>query len=171
MNYVIRNKSKTIINIFILCLCLISSSIKVEIIKEVDTFYMENKYIEIVLDAIRFEESQNGKYRLNINRDENGKELSRDEGDYQLNSSCRMIFMNAYNDGIPYDPYNNKVARKIAKALIMDNFNYTKSMFDSVVAYNCGIKAWSIKAPHNSYLYATRVFKRVKKLQTAFNRI
>jgi len=124
----------------------------------------DNPYVNNLLDSLREVESSNGKRTLNINRDKKGKELSRDEGDYQLNSSCKIVFANAYNEGKMYNPYNDEVARKIARQLLIDNYNYSGNWFDALVIYNCGIGRWESinNIPYKSFIFAEKVLRGVK---------
>jgi hypothetical protein len=112
---------------------------------------------------LRVEESSNGKYLLNINRDKKGKELSRDEGPYQHNSKNWLLFANLYNDGRRYNPYNSEVARNITRQHIVDNYKISGNYFDALIIYNCGLFVWikgNVKL--KSYQYAERILKRIK---------
>ena len=157
-------RSNHIKNIILVITCLsISSSIlykpKMVIMLPVQCF--NNPYIDKILDEIRYAESSNGKYVLNINRDKKGNEISRDEGDYQLNSKCKIIFANCYNDGKMYNPYDKEVARRIARQLLLDNYNFTGNIFSALVSYNCGIGKWIQGAPYKSYQFAERIMRRI----------
>lgn len=157
------NNIKSII-LALFCISLLSSSNKYFdlSIKVWPIQCYNNPYIDKILDEIRYAESSNGKYVLNINRDKNGKEISRDEGDYQLNSKCKIIFANCYNNGKMYNPYNKEVARRIARQLLIDNYNFTGNMFSALVSYNCGIGKWIQDAPYKSYQFAERIMRRIK---------
>ncbi len=99
---------------------------------------------------------------LNINY-KKGKEVSRDEGSYQLNSLCKIIFANCYNDGKMYNPYNEETARRIARQLLLDNYNYSGNWFSALVIYNCGIKKYiNMDIPYSSFIFAEKVLRRMK---------
>jgi hypothetical protein len=122
-------------------------------------------YIDKLLDALRFIESSNGKYLLNINRDKRGREISRDEGPYQHNNKCLIIFANAYNDGRMYNPYNEEVSRRITRQILIDNYNYCGNWFDALVAYNCGMGQWIKGAPYKSYQFASKIMRRLNEIR------
>jgi hypothetical protein len=122
-----------------------------------------NPYLDKLLDSMWEEESCNGKYILGINRDKNGKEISRDEGDYQLNNKNWLLFANIYNEGKRYNPYNKEVARRIARQYIVDNYKISGNYFDALVIYNCGLPKWlkgEIKL--KSYQYAENILRRIR---------
>jgi len=114
------------------------------------------------LDAVRYVESNDGKYVLNINRNKRGKEISRDEGEYQLNNKNMILFANAYNDGRMYNPYNSDVARRIARQLLLDNYNYLYNWYDAIISYNCGIGGFMKGPPDKSIVFAYKVMKAMK---------
>jgi hypothetical protein len=121
-----------------------------------------NPYIDKILDAVRYVESNDGKYVLNINRNKRGKEISRDEGEYQLNNKNMILFANAYNDGRMYNPYNSDVARRIARQLLLDNYNYLYNWYDAIISYNCGIGGFMKGPPDKSIVFAYKVMKAMK---------
>ncbi len=121
-----------------------------------------NPYIDKLLDALRYIESSNGKYVLNINY-KHGKEISRDEGPYQHNSKCLIIFSNLYNDGRRYNPYDEEVSRRISRQILLDNYNYCKNWFDALVAYNCGLGRWYRNIPYESFIFAEKVIRKLYK--------
>lgn len=121
-----------------------------------------NPYIDKLLDALRYVESSDGKYVLNINY-KHGKEISRDEGPYQHNSKCIIIFSNLYNDGKRYDPYDEEVSRRISRQILLDNYNYCGNWFDALVAYNCGLGQWELGAPYKSYKFANKIMRIINK--------
>jgi hypothetical protein len=119
-------------------------------------------YIEKVLDALEYVESSNNPLAFNINKAKKNRAASYDEGAYQLNSANYIIFSNAYNDGRRYNPYDRDVARRIARQLILDNLQFTRSMKEALVAYNCGIGRWMKKAPIESIKFAENVLRRIE---------
>ena len=160
--YIRRNNIKyTILIIF--CLLLISSKSFNPLLPEIlPVQCCDNKYLDKILDSLRISESSNGKYTLNINKDKNGKELSRDEGDYQHNSKNWKIFANMYNDGKRYNPYNSEIARGISRQHLVDNYKITGNYFDALVIYNCGYGRWLKEAPKESFIFAERILRRIK---------
>ena len=148
--------------LFILVFCILLASSKnyppaVEILP-VQCF--NNPYLDKLLDAIRIEESCNGKYILSINRNKKGKELSRDEGDYQHNNKNWLVFANLYNDGKRYNPYDPEKARRISRQYIVDNYKISGNYFDALVMYNCGLPHWLKGAQYKSFQYAERILKK-----------
>jgi hypothetical protein len=145
------------------CLFLVSSSKKyydlTPTILPIQCF--NNIYLDKILDSLRYVESTNGKYTLNINY-KHGKEISRDEGDYQHNNKNAILFANLYNDGKRYNPYNNEVARRISRQYLVDNYKISGNWFDALVMYNCGYFKWLRGAPHKSFLFAERIMRRIR---------
>jgi hypothetical protein len=122
-----------------------------------------NPYLDKLLDSLWEEESSKGKNTLNINRDKNGKEISRDEGDYQHNNKNWLIFANAYNEGRRYNPYDREKARNISRQIIVDNYKFSGNYFDALVMYNCGIGQWMRgPIPYKSFQFAERIMRRTK---------
>ena len=156
------NHSKTTLLILYTCTFLVCSKLynPCEVVI-LPTQCFNDPYIDKVLDSLRYEESSNGKRLLNINY-KNGKEVSRDEGPYQLNSKNTILFSNLYNDSRKINPYNNETARRVARQIIIDNYRYTGNMFSAITAYNCGITGWIKGAPYKSYQFAERILRRIK---------
>ena len=159
--HIYRNYIKSII-LIIVCLLFSSSNIPDYLKPVILPIQCSNDpYLDKILDSLRYEESSNGKRLLNINY-KKGKEVSRDEGPYQLNSKNKIVFANAYNNGKMYNSYNEEVSRQIARQIIIDNYRYTGNMFTALVTYNCGITGWIKGAPYKSYQFADRIMKRLK---------
>jgi hypothetical protein len=118
-------------------------------------------YLDKVLDSIRYEESCNGKYLINYNY-KNEEIDSMDEGEYQLNSKNKILFANLYNDGRMYDPYDNEIARRIARLFLLNNYKITGNMTSALMMYNCGIGNWNKGPPLKSLRYAERILRRIK---------
>lgn len=160
MNRLIKNR-KYIITITLFCILCLSSKLNVDVsVKILPIQCYNDKYIDLIMDGIRYAESTNGKYLLNINY-KNGKEISRDEGEYQLNNKNKILFANLYNDGKMYNPYNCEVARRIARQYLLDNYKITGNIFSALVMYNCGYYKWKIGAELKSYRYAEKILKYV----------
>lgn len=162
IQHIIQNRMKLLLLFMALTL---SSSAQlngsIEIINK--TICMDNKMVDSILDALRKIESSNGKRLLNINRDKYGKEISRDEGPYQLNNANYILFADSYNDGKKYNPYDEWQSRRIARQLLIDYYNFTGTWFDAIVAYNCGIGTWSRKmVPKKSIEFAIAVMKEMR---------
>ena len=151
-----------ILFILIFCISLLSSKSNYPRIEILPVQCFNNPYLDKILDSLRIEESCNGKYLLNINRDKKGKELSRDEGDYQHNNKNWLIFANLYNDGKRYNPYNSELSRRISRQYIIDNYKITGNYFDALVMYNCGYPHWNKGAPYKSFLFAEEIMRRIK---------
>jgi hypothetical protein len=121
-----------------------------------------NPYLDKILDCVLIEESCNGKYLTNINRDKKGKITSIDEGPYQHNNKNWLVFANLYNDGRRYNPYDSEKARNISRQYIVDNYKISGNYFDALVIYNCGLPHWRYGAPYKSFQYAERILRRIK---------
>jgi hypothetical protein len=123
---------------------------------------IEYPYIEKLLDSLRIEESSNGKYLLNINY-KNGKEVSRDEGPYQFNSKYHIYFVEKYNEGKEFNPYNEIEARYIAKQILLHNYSLCSNWFDSLVIYNTGYNNWlKYNISYKTFTFAERILRRIK---------
>jgi len=121
-----------------------------------------------ILDALRYEESQNKKHEINYNR--NG---TKDLGYYQFNSAYLRYFAWKYNKGKTFDPFIDREARRIASAhldrlqtiLIGDriesNYLYHHPMLrEAIICWNCGLTRYKAGPPRSSVLFANRVMKR-----------
>jgi hypothetical protein len=120
-----------------------------------------NKYLDLLLDSLRIEESANGRRLLNINK-KHGKEVSRDEGPYQHNNRYSIYDANEFNCGKKFDPYNEEIARNIARQRIVKNYKLSNNYFDALVMYNCGYNRWLIGAPYKSFKFAENIMRRLK---------
>jgi hypothetical protein len=120
-----------------------------------------NVYLDGLLDALRYVESTNGKNTLNINY-KNGKEVSRDEGDYQLNNKNIILYSNLYNEGRLINPYNTEMARRVARQIILDNYRYTGNWCSALIAYNCGVTGWMKNPSIKSLRFAEKILRRIK---------
>lgn len=120
-----------------------------------------NIYLDKILDSLKIEESSDGKNLLNINY-KHGKEVSRDEGDYQINNKNLLLFSNLYNEGKMINPYNRETARRIARQLLIDNYNYSGNWCSALIMYNCGTGQWLKNPPIKSLRFAERILRRIK---------
>jgi hypothetical protein len=144
------------------CILILSSKQYYDVIPKILPVQCHNnKYLDKLLDELRYAESSNGKYVLNINRNKKGKELSRDEGDYQHNNKYSIYDADEFNDGKRFNPYDKEIARNIARQKIVKNYKLSGNYFDSLIMYNCGYDKWLIKAPYKSFLFAERIMKRI----------
>lgn len=121
-----------------------------------------------ILDALRYEESNNKNHVINYNR--NG---TRDLGPFQLNEAYLNDFQWRYNKGKPFDPFNYKEARFIANAhldrlqssLLRGSTDcgmtaYLGRWEGVLQAWNCGLTRYRRGAPESSKAFAKRVLAR-----------
>jgi len=121
-----------------------------------------------LLDALRYEESKNKSHVINHNR--NG---TKDIGAYQFNSAYLSEFAWRYNKGEPFNPTNEREARRIASAhidhlqtslvgdKIESNYLYHHPMInEAIICWNCGLTRYRKGPPKGSIDFAIRVLQR-----------